>query len=154
MQTYDFTPLFRSTIGFDQISRLLEAAMRADENGGSYLPHNIEKTGEQSYRITMTVAGFDKDDLNIAVQESTLVVSGKAGEKDKPVRYLHRGIARRAFERRFELAEFIKVTGATLENGLLHIDLVRELPESMKPRTIEIEAKVPTKTKAIEKQAA
>lgn len=154
MQTYDFTPLFRSTIGFDRISRLLEAAMRAGENGGSYLPHNIEKTGEQSYRITVAVAGFDKDDLNIAVQESTLVVSGKAGEEDKPVRYLHRGIARRAFERRFELAEFIKVTGATLENGLLHIDLVRELPESMKPRTIEIEAKVPTKTKVIEKQAA
>ena len=138
MRSYDLSPLFRSTVGFDRMMRLLDAAGRMDEQAPSYPPYNIEKTGETAYRITMAVAGFSTDELNISVQEGVLTVTGKALKEEEPTQFLHRGIARRAFERRFELADHIQVTGADLANGLLHIDLVREVPEAMKPRTVKI----------------
>ena len=138
MRTYDLSPLFRSTVGFDRMTRLLDAAGRMDGEAPSYPPYNIEKTGENAYRITMAVAGFSTDELNISVQEGVLTVTGKALKEEEPKQFLHRGIARRAFERRFELADHIQVSGADLSNGLLHIDLVREVPEAMKPRTIQI----------------
>ncbi|HEX6979350.1 MAG TPA: Hsp20 family protein [Alphaproteobacteria bacterium] len=151
MNTFDFSPLFRSTIGFDRLSRLMDAALRNDE-AATYPPYNIEKRGENAYRITMAVAGFGPEDLNITTQENQLIVSGKMKNGEDNGRYLYRGIAGRAFERRFQLADFIKVTGAELANGLLHIDLVREVPEAMKPRTIKIEVAKPTQT--IEAKAA
>jgi molecular chaperone IbpA len=152
MNTFDFSPLFRSTVGFDRLSRLVDAATRGDE-GVTYPPYNIEKTGEDSYRITMAVAGFSPDELTITAQENTLVVAGKIKNGEDNARYLHRGIAGRAFERRFQVADYIKVTGADLVNGLLHIELVREVPEAMKPRTIKIESKAGEKP-ALETKAA
>jgi molecular chaperone IbpA len=139
MRTFDLTPLFRSTVGFDHLSRMLDAAGRVDETALSYPPYNIEKLGEDRYRITMAVAGFSEDDLALTVQDHTLVITGKAQRDDNAVQYLHRGIAGRSFERRFELADFIRVDGASLVNGLLHVALVREIPERMKPRSIRIE---------------
>ena len=142
MTGYDFSPLFRTAIGFDHMASLLDSALSGGEQNGGYPPYNIEKTGDDSYRITMAVAGFSADDVSIVSQENALVVTGKVkGQENGTNRYLHRGIAGRAFERRFQLADFIKVTGATLENGLLHVDLVREIPEAMKPRQIRIETK-------------
>lgn len=138
MRSYDLSPLFRSTVGFDRMMRLLDAAGRVDELAPTYPPYNIEKTGEDSYRVTMAVAGFCDDELNITVQEGMLTVTGKAVKEEEPKQFLHHGIARRAFERRFELADHIQVRGANLTNGLLHIDLVREVPEAMKPRSIKI----------------
>jgi molecular chaperone IbpA len=140
MRTYDLSPLFRSSVGFDRLSRLMDAASRTDEGQLSYPPYNIEQAGEDSYRITMAVAGFTDDEISITAQENQLVVAGKPVKDETPRTYLHRGIAGRAFERRFELADHIRVTGASLANGLLHIDLKREVPEAMKPRTIKIEA--------------
>ena len=154
MRSYDFTPLFRSSVGFDRMMRLLDTATRADESALSYPPYNIEKTGESAYRITMAVAGFAEDELNISVQEGVLTVSGKAHRDEEQAQFLHRGIARRAFERRFELADHIKVSGASLVNGLLHVDLVREVPEAMKPRSIKIETKAAAKPTVIEGKAA
>ena len=144
------SPLFRSTIGFDHLDRLFDAALERSDGGG-YPPYNIEKTGEDAYRLTMAVAGFGADDLNITAQENTLVVTGKLKDSDESRTYLHRGIAGRAFERRFELADYIKVVGAKLENGLLNVELAREVPEAMKPRTIAINA---GKAKTIEAKAA
>ena len=142
MRTVDFSPLFRSTVGFDRLSRLVENALSADESSVSYPPYNIEKTGEDAYRITMAVAGFGPDDVEITAQANQLTIVGKnqAKENEKG-QFLYRGIAGRAFERRFQLADHIKVTGAELVNGLLHVDLVREVPEVLKPRTIKIETK-------------
>jgi molecular chaperone IbpA len=143
MRSFDLTPLFRSTVGFDHLSRMLDAAARLDEAALSYPPYNIEKMGEDKYRITMAVAGFGESDIDIVVQEHMLLVTGKAHKDEgSPTQYLHRGIAGRSFERRFELAEYIRVDGAALVNGLLHIDLAREVPEAMKPRTIKIESRV------------
>lgn len=138
MRSYDLSPLFRSTVGFDRLARLVDAATEADSAALSYPPYNIEKLGEDAYRITMAVAGFTKDEIEITWQESTLSVTGRAGDSDEPGRYLHRGIARRAFVRRFQLADHIKVGHASLSDGLLNIDLVREVPETLKPRKIEI----------------
>jgi molecular chaperone IbpA len=140
MDRFDFSPLFRSSIGFDRLARLVDSASRFDGAAPAYPPYNIEATGENSYRLTMAVAGFSRDELDITAQENTLVVSGKAlkEENENEGRYLHHGIARRAFERRFSLADHIKVNGASLDNGLLHIDLVREVPEEAKPRQIKI----------------
>lgn len=152
MRTYDLSPLFRSTIGFDRLGRLMESALNTDE-AASYPPYNIEKTGEDAYRITMAVAGFAPEDLEITAQQNVLVVTGKA-KKDADVgQFLYRGIAGRAFERRFQLADTIKVTGASLLNGLLHVELVREIPEAMKPRTITIETK-PADAPALTRSAA
>ncbi|MCY4064993.1 MAG: Hsp20 family protein [Rhodospirillaceae bacterium] len=153
MTRLDFTPLFRSTVGFDRVSRLLEAAM--NENAGAaaaYPPYNIEKLSDDAYRIVMAVAGFGEEDIAITVKENTLFVEGRVGGKEDGARYLHRGITGRAFERRFDLAEHIQVDGASLENGLLVIDLRREIPEALKPRTIAI--KSADSPKAIGKKAA
>jgi molecular chaperone IbpA len=153
MRSFDLSPLFRSTVGFDHLSRMLDAATRVDEAALSYPPYNIEKTGEDSYRITMAVAGFSEDDIEITAKERTLLIAGKARKEDANVQYLHRGIAGRSFERRFELADHVKVVSASLVNGLLHVELAREVPEAMKPRTIKIESQAP-KTQVLESKAA
>ena len=138
MTTLDFSPLFRSTVGFDRLFLFFEDALRRDAAEVGYPPYNIEKTGEDSYRVTMAVAGLGKEDLNVEARANTLLVSAKRREEVADNAYLHRGIAGRGFTRQFRLADHVKVAGADLENGLLHIDLVRELPEEMKPRRIEI----------------
>ena len=135
MNALDFSPLFRSTIGFDRLMQLADVATRPD---ASYPPYNIEVTGENAYRLTMAVAGFTPDELDITVKDNSLVIAGKAKTGTESPRALYRGIARRAFERRFELADFIKVKSAGLENGLLNVELTREVPEEMKPRKIAI----------------
>ena len=137
MDTFDFAPLFRSTIGFDRLLRLADTATRFD--GSGYPPYNIESTGENAYRLTVAVAGFASDELDVTVKENELLVSGKSKKNENSAAYLHRGIASRAFERRFKLADHIKVAGASVDNGLLHVDLVREVPEEKKPRKIEID---------------
>jgi molecular chaperone IbpA len=155
MRTLDLTPLLRATVGFDRMTNLLDAATRLDEGALSYPPYNIEKTGEDTYRIVMAVAGFGEDEIEVTVKESSLLVTGK---KDKPengeANYLYRGIAARAFERRFDLADHIRVTGARLENGLLFVELAREVPEAMKPRTIKIETRPGNGRKTIDSKAA
>jgi molecular chaperone IbpA len=138
MRTYDLSPLFRSSVGFDRMTRMLESALKVDDAALSYPPYNIEKLSDDAYRITMAVAGFGLEDLDITSQENLLVITGKAKKDAENGQYLYRGIAGRAFERRFQLADHIKVTGASLVNGLLHVELVREIPETMKPRTISI----------------
>ena len=137
MTTIDFSPLFRSAIGFDRLANTLEAAYRGEP--AAYPPYNIELMGEDHYRITMAVAGFSEDDLDIQVKEGVLSVSGGRKEESKDEgKFLYRGIANRSFERRFQLADYVRVEGAELKNGLLHIVLVREIPEAMRPRKIEI----------------
>ncbi|MFC0217402.1 molecular chaperone IbpA [Pseudochelatococcus lubricantis] len=139
MRHFDLAPLYRSTVGFDRLFSLLDQAA-GGEAGPSYPPYNIERTGETSYRISIAVAGFTEDTLAIEARDNTLTVRGekKAQAEEKPVDVLYQGIASRAFERRFQLADHVHVTGALLENGLLHIDLVREIPEANKPRLIPI----------------
>ncbi len=139
MTTFDFSPLFRTSVGFDRLASMLNAANRPEQTGG-YPPYNIVSLGENSYQITMAVAGFAQDEIRITSEMNQLTVVGeKAEEEDSENReYLYRGIATRSFERRFNLADHVRVTGARLDNGLLHISLERELPEVMKPRTIEI----------------
>lgn len=155
MRTYDLSPLLRATVGFDRLMNLLDAN-RGDEQGVSYPPYNIEKISDDSYRISMAVAGFGEDELEITAKESSLVVSGKKArtEEQGDSNFLYRGIAQRAFERRFDLADHIKVVGADLENGLLHIDLVREIPEEKKPRTIKIASQAKPQPKVIDATAA
>jgi molecular chaperone IbpA len=138
MRTYDLSPLFRSTIGFDRLSRLLDASLATDSV--AYPPYNIEKVGENAYRVTMAVAGFGEKDIDITFQDNALTVRGKAEPEAEGIQYLHRGIAGRAFERRFQLADHVEVESARLENGLLFVDLVRRIPEALKPRKIEIAA--------------
>jgi molecular chaperone IbpA len=139
MRTFDFSPLYRTTVGFDRLFSLLDAATKSEDTASSYPPFNIEVTGEDAYRITMAVAGFGRNDLSIEVHQNTLTISGKREANSDERRFLHRGIAGRSFERRFEIADHVKVVNATLENGLLHVDLVREIPDEAKPRRIEIE---------------
>jgi molecular chaperone IbpA len=148
MDSFDFAPLFRSSIGFDHLKRLTDSAARIET---SYPPYDIVVTGENAYRLTMAVAGFKREDIDITVKENALLVSGRS-QKDDGAQYLHHGLARRSFERRFQLADHLKVTGATLEDGLLHVDLARELPEAMKPRKIEIGAGA--KPQVIDQRAA
>ncbi len=141
MRTIDFTPFFRSSVGFDRMANLLDAAYRAEgSNQTGYPPYNIARTDSDHYRISMAVAGFSEADIDVTVKENTLAVTGKIAAQDggKETTFLHRGIATRAFEQRFDLADHIVVTGASMENGLLHIDLVREVPEEKKPRKIAI----------------
>ena len=157
MRNYDLSPLLRATVGFDRMFNLLDTATRLDEGAPSYPPYNIEKTGEDTYRIGMAVAGFSDADIEVTAKENSLLVAGKKDPETRDPaaeRYLHRGIATRAFERRFDLADHIRVTGARLENGLLYIELVRELPEAMKPRSIAIETGAADKRKVIEDKAA
>ena len=138
MRTIDFTPLFRHSVGFDRLERMLDSAMRLDD-GNSYPPYNIEQVGEDKYRISMAVAGFGENDLDVTINDGTLIVTGKhEGDKDEDVVYIHRGIAGRAFELRFQLADHIEVKDGVLENGLLHIELERVIPEEKKPRKIAI----------------
>lgn len=138
MRTYDLSPLYRSSIGFDRIANMLDNVLTAEAGQNSYPPYNIEKTDDDAYRITVAVAGFTEDELNIEARDGQLVVSGKQATDDKERSYLHRGIATRAFVRRFQLADHVTATGAVTENGLLHVDLVREVPEALKPRSIQI----------------
>ena len=140
MRNFDLSPLYRSTVGFDRFGSMLDQLLSGDAPAPSYPPYNIEKTGEDAYRITLAVAGFGEDDLNIEVKDQGLTVTAKKREAadDKQATFLYRGIAERGFERRFQLADHMKVTGAELANGLLHIELVREVPEALKPRTIAI----------------
>lgn len=137
MTSIDFSPLFRSMIGFDRMTSALETAYRSEPSG--YPPYNIEASGENDYRITMAVAGFAEQDLGLEVKENILTVSGGRQQEDEQSRkFLYRGIANRSFERKFQLADYVRVIDARLENGLLHVDLRREIPETMKPRRIEI----------------
>ena len=151
MRTIDFSPLFRHSVGFERMQRLLDASTRMESSAPSYPPYNIEQTGEDAYRISLAVAGFGEQDLYVTVEENTLVVTGKLADNPEDKAFLHRGIAGRAFERRFELADHIKVVGGSLVNGLLNIDLDREIPEEKRPRKIVIETK---ETKRIDKKAA
>ena len=140
MRSFDLSPLYRSTVGFDRMFNLLDSVGGVDGSSQSYPPYNIERVGENEYRVTMAVAGFGEDELSVEAKENTLTVKGdkKSETEGKEDRFLYRGIAARAFERRFQLADHVDVTGANLKNGLLHIDLVREIPEAAKPRTIAI----------------
>lgn len=139
MRSFDFSPLYRSAIGFDRMASLMDTLSRNEQNQPSYPPYNIELTGEDQYRITMAVAGFDRSELNIEVNQNNLTISANKEPEKEERQYLHQGIAARNFERRFQLADHVEVKNATFENGLLHIDLKREIPEAMKPRTIEID---------------
>ena len=138
MNTIDLTPLYRSSIGFDRFGSLLDMALRSDQSAAGFPPYNIEATGENSYTIALAVAGFTIEDLEIQVENNMLTVRGKKADDDKPHNYLYQGIATRNFERRFNLADYVKVRGAQLNDGLLTINLVKEIPEAMKPKRIEI----------------
>lgn len=141
MTTFDFTPLFRTSVGFDRLAALIDSATRADNSANGYPPYNIEALSETNYRITMAVAGFSDAELSVVSEQNILKVSGaKAEVTDEADKYLYRGIAKRNFERRFQLADYVRVSDAHLENGLLHIELEREIPEAMKPRTIAIQS--------------
>ena len=145
MRTFDFTPMFRHSVGFDRMQRLMDAATARTEV--SYPPYNIETDGEDAYRVTVAVAGFGEDDLDVTLENDTLTISGKKANEAEEVAYLHRGIAGRDFQLKFNLADHIKVNGANLENGVLVVDLEREVPEELKPRQIEIQTN-PIKTLA------
>jgi len=139
MRTLDFSPLYRSTVGFDHLSSLLDSINRSDASQTGYPPYNIELMDKDQYQITMAVAGFLEEELDIQTEKGTLTITGKKASEDSAERnYLHQGIAARNFERRFQLADHVEVTGARLANGLLHIDLAREIPEAMKPKKIAI----------------
>jgi molecular chaperone IbpA len=138
MRHFDLTPLYRSTVGFDRLAGILDQVMTADPVQNTYPPYNIEKTGEDAYRITIAVAGFAEEELAVEARGGQLIVTGRKAEAEDKSTYLHRGIAARAFERRFQLADHVRAERAVTENGLLHIDLVREVPEALKPRQIEI----------------
>ena len=138
MRSFDLAPLYRATVGFDQIADLMDRVLSNDVAQPTYPPYNIEKTADDSYRISIAVAGFNESDLSVEVKEHALVVSATKAEEDRGRTYLHRGIATRAFERRFHLADHVRVDGASYADGMLHIDLVREIPEALKPRRIAI----------------
>lgn len=138
MRRLDLTPLYRATVGFDQIAELMDRALANDVSQNTYPPYNIEKFEDDGWRISIAVAGFADDDLSIEVRDRALIVTARKAEDEEERTYLHRGIATRAFERRFTLADHVRVTGASHENGMLHIDLVREMPEALKPRQIAI----------------
>ena len=150
MRNYDFTPLYRATVGFDRIADLMDRVLSTDVSQPTYPPYNIEKTAENSYRISIAVAGWAQEDLSVEVKENTLHVTARRAAEETPHSYLHRGIATRAFDRRFALADHVRVTGAAHELGMLHIDLVRETPEALKPRRIEIGKGASDGPKAIE----
>jgi molecular chaperone IbpA len=138
MRNFDFSPLYRSAIGFDRMANILDNLNRAEQNQPTYPPYNIELTGEDKYRITMAVAGFDRAEINIEVNQNHLTVSANKLTEEQTRTYLHQGIAARSFERRFQLADHVQVQSANYENGLLHIDLQRIIPDAMKPRSIPI----------------
>ncbi len=149
---FDLTPLYRTGVGFDRLAKMLDEVNTVDTP--TYPPYNIERTGEDTYRITMAVAGFTPDELDIEVKSHSLTVTGQKSERVEQANFLHQGIAARNFDRRFQLADHVEVTGAEIENGLLHIDLKRELPEAMKPRTVEIKGAGKSAKLIEEKKAA
>ena len=153
MRTLDLTPLYRATVGFDQIAALMDRTLASDASNTSYPPYNIEKTDDDAWRISIAVAGFGENDLAIEVKDRGLHVTARKADDDAEKTYLHRGIATRAFERRFQLAEHVRVTGAAHENGMLHIDLVREVPEALKPRQIKIASAAQTDANLIEEKS-
>jgi molecular chaperone IbpA len=138
MRNLDFAPLYRATVGFDRIADLMDRVLSSDVAQPTYPPYNIEKTAEDAYRISIAVAGFAPDELSVEVKDGSLFITARKATEDGERSYLHRGIATRAFERRFALADHVRVTGAVHEHGMLHVDLVRETPEALKPRRIEI----------------
>ena len=139
MRNFDLAPLYRASVGYDQIADLLDRVMASDMSQPTYPPYNIEKTDDDAYRISIAVAGFAADDLSVEVKDGALVISARKRDEDESNRtYLHRGIATRAFERRFQLADHVRVTGASHADGMLHVDLEREVPEALKPRRISI----------------
>jgi molecular chaperone IbpA len=154
MRNFDLTPLYRATVGFDQLAEMMDRVFTNDVSRETYPPYNIEKTGDDAWRISVAVAGFTDDELSVEVKENALFISARKAEDDQERSYLYRGIATRAFERRFHLAEHVRVTGAEHENGMLHIDLVREVPEALKPRRIEIASNREFEGKAIEAETA
>ncbi|MCC1480202.1 Hsp20 family protein [Roseibaca sp. Y0-43] len=155
MRRFDPTPLYRASVGFDQMAEMLDRVLSSDLQSPSYPPYNIEKTGENGYRISLAVAGFRADDLSVEVKENALLVTARTSDEgDTPREYLHRGIATRAFERRFHLADHVRVTGASHADGMLHIDLQRELPEALKPRQIEITRDTGSTGKLVQADAA
>lgn len=149
MRNFDLAPLYRATVGYDQVADLLDRVMASDMGQSTYPPYNIEKTDDDTYRISIAVAGFSADDLSVEVKDGALVVSAAKSGDDKNRTYLHRGIATRAFERRFQLADHVRVTGAAHADGMLHIDLEREIPEALKPRQISISRDVPSVSKDV-----
>jgi molecular chaperone IbpA len=151
MRSLDMTPLYRATVGFDRFADLMDRVLSADVSQPTYPPYNIEKLDENAYRISVAVAGFTADDLTVEQKENALFISArKAGDEDEGKVFLHRGIATRAFERRFHLADHVKVTGATHADGMLHVDLVREMPEALKPRRIQIASSNSVTSQAVE----
>ncbi len=138
MRRFDPTPLYRATIGFDRMADMLDRVLATDLQAPSYPPYNIEKTDENAYRISIAVAGFAPEDLSVEVKENALIIAGRSSEDETDRQFLHRGIATRAFERRFHLADHVRVTGARHIDGMLHVELARELPEALKPRQIAI----------------
>lgn len=150
MRTFDLAPLYRATVGFDQMADLMDRVLADTGTAPSYPPYNIEKTADDAWRITIAVAGFNDEELSVEVRENALIVSARKSKEEEGKTYLHRGIANRAFERRFTLADHVRVTGASHVNGLLNIDLVREVPEALKPRRIEIASGDTLDGKAIE----
>lgn len=150
MRTFDLAPLYRATVGFDRFADMMDRVLTNDVGQSTYPPYNIEKTDENAYRISIAVAGFAADELGVEVKENTLVVTARRADEGEERTYLHRGIATRAFERRFALADHVKVTGAAHADGMLHIDLVRETPEALKPRRIEIARSADIDAKAVE----
>ncbi|HQU67977.1 MAG TPA: Hsp20 family protein [Albidovulum sp.] len=150
MRTYDFSPLYRATVGFDRVADLMDRVLSADVAHPTYPPYNIEKTDENAYRISVAVAGFAGDELSVDVKDGALIIAARKSEDETAKTYLHRGIATRAFERRFALADHVKVAAATHSHGMLHIDLVREVPEALKPRRIEIATGETVEAKALE----
>lgn len=153
MRPFDLSPLYKSTVGFDRFANLLDSMASSEVDSPTYPPYNIERLGENEYRITMAVAGFGDDELNIEVKENSLTVRGEKKAEEAERSFLHRGIASRAFERRFQLADYVEVRGADLEHGMLHLDLVREVPEKMKPRNIAIGTAKDAGPTVIENQA-
>ncbi|RVV96897.1 Hsp20 family protein [Mesobaculum littorinae] len=154
MRTFDLAPLYRATVGFDQMADLMDRVLSDNVGSQTYPPYNIEKTADDSWRISIAVAGFTDEDLSVEVREHSLIVSARKSAEDEGRKYLHRGIATRAFERRFALADHVRVTGAAHVNGMLNIDLVREVPEALKPRRIDIAKGDTVEQKAVEGQPA
>lgn len=153
MRTFDLSPFYRATVGFDQVADLMDRVLSADPSQKSYPPYNIEKIADDGWRISIAVAGFAPDELSVEVREQSLYISARKGDEDESRTFMHRGIATRAFERRFHLADHVRVTGASHEDGMLHIDLTREVPEALKPRQIAIQTSGATETDVVDAKA-
>lgn len=153
MRSFDLAPLYRATVGFDQIADLMDRVLTDNVGTQTYPPYNIEKTADDSWRISIAAAGFTDEELAVELRENALIVSARKAEEEEGKTYLHRGIATRAFERRFHLADHVRVTGASHVNGMLHIDLHREVPEALKPRRIEIAKRDTVEAKAVENKS-